>query len=66
LLKVVLDKEARTRVGRQGLQSVQDRGFLWETNAKKVLALLFPSQTALRASTCHSESLCGSASIASR
>jgi glycosyltransferase involved in cell wall biosynthesis len=66
LAKVSLDKEARTRAGLLGLQSIQQRGFLWENNARKVLAILFPSQEPLGTSIARAGSFCDAASIASR
>jgi glycosyltransferase involved in cell wall biosynthesis len=66
LVKVALDKEARMRVSRQGLQCIRDRGLLWETNAAKVLSLLFASHTTSRVGMRRPESLCNAPSIASR
>jgi glycosyltransferase involved in cell wall biosynthesis len=66
LAKVALDKEARTRAGLLGLQSIQQRGFLWENNARKVLTILFPSQEPLGTSIARAGSFCDAASIASR
>jgi len=47
LISLTTQPELRMQIGRRALRTIHERGFLWESNARKVAELLCPNQTVM-------------------